>query len=245
MEPAGRPTVRERMTTPRGITRRAVALALLVVAPLPLIAQQETPASLLTVREIDDLARPIARLPDEALEQVLRLLAERPAWAIALGRAYRQQPGDLRAAIENQRRVNVVAVPVLTPMPTPAPVVQAPPTVVAPAPVIVQQQPIIVHHPTVVVPNPIFAPRPVIVHAPPIVHVRPWGLWPWTRTIVERPIYLTTRDDRGRDREDRGRADRGGDDRGRARDERARAERPAGREIPVRTAKPRVASARP
>jgi len=205
------------MTTHRGSIRRAVALALLAVAPLPLLAQQESPSSLLTVREIDDLVRPIAQLPDEALEQVLRLLAERPAWAIGLGRAYRQQPGDLRAAIENQRRITM-----------------------APAPVIIQQPPIVVQPPTIIVPNPVFAPPPVIVHAPPIVHVRPWGLWPWTRTIVERPIYITNRSHRDRDRNDRddrdrnerGREDRGRDDRGRdARD----------RQSPVTPDRPRTA----
>lgn len=226
------------MTTPRGFTRRAAAFALLVVAPFPLIAQQETPASLLTVREIDDLARPIAHLSDETLASLLRLLADRPAWAIALGRAHRLQPGDLRAAIENQRRTNVVAVPVLAPMPTPAtpPVAPTPPTVVAPTPVIVQQPPIVVQAPTIVVPNPVFAPPPVIVHAPPIVPLRPWGLWPWTRTIVHRPVYITNRTERGRDREERDRADRG-----RARPE----DRDRGRQEVARTAKPRDASPRP
>jgi len=233
------------MTTHRGSIRRAVALALLTVAPLPLLAQQESPSSLLTVREIDDLARPIAQLPDEVREQILRLLAERPAWAIGLGRAYRQQPGDLRAAIENQRRIAVVSVPVLTPIPTPAPVVQAPPTVVAPPPVIVPQPPIVVHQPTIVVPNPVFAPPPVIVHAPPIVHLRPWGLWPWTRTIVERPIYITNRNTRERDRNDRNRDDRGRQDRDR--DDRGRDA--SDRQSPVtpdrpRTAVPRVSAGR-
>lgn len=220
------------MTTLLGSTRRAVAAALLAVAPLPLVAQQPTAAELLTVREIDDLTRPIAQLSDEALEQVLRLLAERPAWAIAMGRAYRQQPGDVRAAIENQRRVAVVTVPVLSPMPAPAPVVQPPPSVVTPPTVIVQPAPVVVQQPTIIVPNPVFAPPPVIVHAPPIVHVRPWTFWPWTRTIVERPIYI----DRGRER------DRRDDDRGRERDDRRRVatvtpDRP-------RTAVPRSSGAR-
>lgn len=227
------------MTTLLGSTRRAVAAALLAVAPLPLVAQQGTPPELLTVREIDDLARPIAQLSDEALDQVLRLLAERPAWAIAMGRAYRQQPGDVRAAIENQRRVAVVTVPVLSPMPAPAAAVQPP----APPPIVVQPAPVVVQPPTVVVPNPVFMPPPVIVHAPPIVHVRPWGLWPWTRPIVQRPIYI----DRGRDR-DRDRDRRDDDRRDRPRETRTgqrseRAERPLPTPEPPRKAKPRSVAA--
>jgi hypothetical protein len=229
------------MTTRFGSTRRAVAAALLVVAPLPLVAQQGTPPELLTVREIDDLARPIAQLSDEALDQLLRLLAERPAWAIALGRAYRQQPGDVRAAIENQRRVAVVTVPVLSPMPapTPAPVVPSPP----PAPIVVQPAPVVVQPPTVVVPNPVFMPPPVIVHAPPIVQLRPWGLWPWTRTIVHRPIYI----DRGRER-DRDWDRRDDDRRAPPRETRTsqrheRAERPLPAPAPARHAKPRAVAA--
>jgi hypothetical protein len=238
------------MTTLLGSTRRAVAAALVAalvaVAPLPLVAQQGTPPELLTVREIDDLARPIAQLSDEALDQVLRLLAERPAWAIAMGRAYRQQPGDVRAAIENQRRVAVVTVPVLSPMPAPAPAPTAP---VAPAPptVIVQPAPVVVQQPMIVVPNPVFAPPPVIVHAPPIVHGRPWTFWPWTRTIIARPIYI----DRGRDRDrDRDRNRRDDDRRDRPRETRTsqradRAERPIPTPEPPRKAKPRaVASGR-
>ena len=226
------------MTTCLGSTRRAVAAALLAVAPLPLIAQQGTPPELLTVREIDDLARPIAQLSDEALDQVLRLLAERPAWAIAMGRAYRQQPGDVRAAIENQRRVAVVTVPVLSPMPAPAPALPAP-VVQAPPTVIVQPAPVVVQQPTIVVPNPVFAPPPVIVHAPPIVHVRPWTFWPWTRTIVERPIYI----DRGRerDRRDDDRRDRPRETRTSQRADRA--ERPIPTPEPPRKAKPRAVAA--